>query len=100
MQAAQFLESLIVERQKRNAEWIELKWNSVTKQMWQEFKLSKSEIKKIKIYMKRHKKEFVLWGHYLNMHYMDEKIVCGWDIDRYMDSVDYTFDRINKLLDS
>ena len=100
MQATEFLESLIVERQKRDAEWVELKWNSVTKQMWEEFQLSKADIEELKDHMKKHKKGFVLWGHYLNMQYAGEKDVCGWDMDRYMDSVDYTFERINKLLDS
>ena len=48
MQATEFLESLIVERQKRDAEWVELKWNSVTKQMWEEFQLSKADIEELK----------------------------------------------------
>jgi hypothetical protein len=99
MQAIKFLDNLIVQRNIRDEEWIELKWNPVVEQMWQGFQLSKSELEEIKDYMERQKEEFISWGGYTDLQYAREHDVCGWDIHRYMDSVDNTFKSLVNIIE-
>ena len=98
MQAIKFLDSLIVHKHCRDEEWIELKWNPVVEQMWRGFALDKGELEEIKEYMEGQREEFISWGQYIDLQYEREQGVCGWDIHRYMDSVDHTFERIDELL--
>ena len=98
MQAIKFLDSLIVQRNLRDEEWIELKWNPVIEQMWQGFQLSKAELEQINDYMEEQKEGFISWGGYTDLQYAREHNVCGWDIHRYMDSVELTFNKIKQLI--
>lgn len=98
MQAIKFLDSLIVQRNLRDEEWIELKWNPVIEQMWQGFQLSKDELEEINDYMEQQKEGFISWGGYTDLQYAREHNVCGWDIHRYIYSVEITFNKIKQLI--
>ena len=100
MQAAKFLDSLIVMRSFRDDIWVELKWNPVIEQMWQGFKLSKNECNKITNYMEKQRKGMIEWGFQQDRMYALDKYwdLYGWDALSYAKSVDEVFDRIKQLL--
>lgn len=97
MQAAKLLESMIVYRNCRDDSWIELKWNPVIEQMWQGFKLSRAERDMIKNYMERQRQGRIAWGYEQDRMYEGDEL-CGWDVHRYIRSVENTFDEINQLI--
>lgn len=100
MQAVKFLENLIVHKNHRDDIWVELKWNPVIDQMWQGFKLSQTERKKVVDYMEKQREGRKLWGYEQDRMYALDNYwdLYGWDVCRYAGSVDNVFDRIKQLL--
>lgn len=100
MQAIKFLDSLIVQRNLRDEEWIELKWIPVIEQMWQGFKLIRTERKKVADYMEKQREGRIAWGFQQDrMYELDNHWeLCGWDVYSYARSVDEVFDEIKQLL--
>lgn len=104
MQAVKFLDSLIVQKNLRDDEWIELKWNPVTEQMWRNFVLTQRDIQTIHTEMEKKKHCLIGQGYHTEMYYQQDikegkgELWCGWDYHRYVNSIDRVFDRIKQLL--
>ena len=100
MQAIKFLNTLIEHKNFRDDEWVELKWNAVIADMWRGFRLNKAEIDEVKEYMQRQREAFINEGQHMAYLYECESSIDGWDVHRYIQSVENTFDRIDNLLGS
>ena len=100
MQAVKFLDNLIVHKNHRDDEWLELKWNPVIEQMWQGFKLSQTERKKVANYMEKQREGRIAWGYEQDRMYALDNYwdLYGWNAHDYARSVEHTFDKIKQLL--
>lgn len=104
MQEIKFLDSLIVQKNMRDDEWIELKWNPVIEQMWRNFALTAGDIRIIHTEMEKIKQRLIGQGYHIKMSYQQDlregkgELWCGWDSHMYARSVDDVFNKIQQLL--